>query len=55
MEKNNCVEMVRKIRDTQYAQIKNMSKSEYLAYVKKDGREALERIRKLGHKNRVVA
>ena len=41
MEKINAVEMVRKIRDKQYEETKNMPREELLKYFKKNGEKAL--------------
>lgn len=55
MEKIDSVEMVRKIRDIQYEQTKNMSKSDYLTYVKENGGKALEQFKKAALKRSVTA
>jgi hypothetical protein len=41
MEKINSIEMVRKIRDKQYEETKNMSHKELLEYYKFKGKKAL--------------
>jgi hypothetical protein len=45
MEKINAVEMVRKIRDKQYEETKNMSYAELLKYYKENGERALLQLR----------
>ncbi|MGB7569664.1 MAG: hypothetical protein WBM07_17500 [Chitinivibrionales bacterium] len=46
MEKINAVEMVRKIRDKQYEETKNMPRQELLKYFKKNGEKALLKLRR---------
>jgi protein-disulfide isomerase-like protein with CxxC motif len=48
------MEMVRKIRDAQYAETKSMSKSEYLRYIKENGGKALEQLKRLAEKTRAA-
>ena len=45
MEKINSVEMVRKIRDKQYEETKNMSREDLLKYYKENGEKALSKLR----------
>jgi len=46
MEKINAVEMVRKIRDKQFEETKNMSRTDLLKYYKRTGGKALVKLRK---------
>ena len=46
MEKINAVEMVRNIRDKQYEETKNMSRTDLLKYYKRTGGKALLKLRK---------
>lgn len=45
MEKINAVKMVRKIRDKQYEETKNLSHDELLNYYKQKGEKALKKLR----------
>jgi hypothetical protein len=55
MEKIDAIEMVRKIRDSQYEETKDMSRSEYLKYVNDKGGKALEQIKHMAHERSVAA
>jgi hypothetical protein len=47
MKKINTVEMVRKIRDKQYEETKNMSHEDLLKYYKENGGKALTKLREI--------
>jgi hypothetical protein len=47
MEKIDAVEMVRKIRDKQYQETKDMSDEDLLKYYKENGEKALLKLREM--------
>ncbi len=46
MERIDAIELVRAIRDSQYRETKDMTKEEYLAYIRDAGSKAMEVIRR---------
>jgi hypothetical protein len=55
MKDFDAVEMVRKIRDEQYEQTKDLSKEEYVAYIREKGSKALEQLKQKFRKRQLAA